>query len=335
MPAKTPKDALEAAQGVGLSRVNLTVDQVFVLSFMSGLYIGLGGLLALVVGGNVPVLQAQNPGLQKLLFGTTFSVGLMFVVHTGCDLWTGTIMVVNVNLISSKTRLVDVFNAYKNLFVSFIGNFCGAVFVAFFFCYLLNKDGTDPWIGFLKNLGKAKTTKDPWFLFISAIGCNILVNTAVFMSIVADEVPGKLLSIFAAIGTFVTIGFEHLVANMFFLPAAAMFGGDVPTWKLLFWNLAVVAFGNYIGGVFFFGLSFWFAHQWRPAHKSYFYNLFASANKRLAKSRGFDPDHNQNDDHQHTVDLHDQHAPKGDSRELADRPLQTTSTTQKQAEFQV
>lgn len=326
MTFKTPKEGLEAFQTLGNTRVNLTMDQTFVLSFMSGLYIGLGGLLAIVVGGNVPALQATNPGLQKLIFGTTFSVGLMFVVLTGSDLWTGTITISNMTLLTSgKTRLLDVIYAFKTIVMSFIGNFCGAVFVAFFFCYLINMNSTEPWVAFLKNLGVKKATRDPWFLFVSAIGCNILVNTAVFMSVVSGDVSGKLLSIFAAIGTFVTIGFEHLVANMFFLPAAAMFGANIQTWQILFQNIAVVAFGNYIGGVFFFGFSFYYGHLWRPSHKSHWFNLISGTYGKAKSGDVENPSKSQPISHDTGMK----------ARELDEQPLQPTAVVPKQTEFQV
>ena len=108
-------------------------------------------------------------------------------------------MLTNIALLSSRTRLVDVVYTIKTLIVSFIGNFCGALFVAYFFCYLLNMHSTEPWVTFLINLGNKKTTTKPWFLFVSAIGCNILVNTAVYMSIVAQDVSGKILAILVAV----------------------------------------------------------------------------------------------------------------------------------------
>lgn len=301
------------------------------------------------------------------------------------DLWTGSIQLLNISLLSPKTRLVDIIHTFKILVVSFIGNFCGATFVAFFFCYLINMHSTEPWVAFLKAYGEKKTSKEPWFLFISAIGCNILVNTAYFMSIVAGDVSGKLLSVLAGvsvvvtqsysmllfchsysmffvththlnncfcyslifnvffcysfeqflshiqIGTFVTIGFEHVVANMFFLPAAAFFGANFPVWKLFFWNIAVVAFGNYIGGVFLFGLTLWYGHVYRPAHKSCFYNLYSTSARRFAKARGNGAENTTNTFHIATS--HDQDI---SARELEEHPLQPTATaTAVPTQFQV
>lgn len=113
-------------------------------------------------------------------------------------------------------------------------------------------------------------------------------------------------------GTFSTIGFEHFVANAFILPAAAFFGADISGWKLLFWNLAVVGFGNYIGGVCFFGVLFWYAHMWRPSQKFFFYNLFGSTKKRIAITKGRRAERGANIESEeipHQTSAHSEHNP--------------------------
>jgi len=126
----------------------------------------------------------------------------MFIILTGSELWTGNVFAVPTSLLSSKTRLLDVLHAIKNIAVVFIGNFFGAVFVGFFFTYLINHDSEDYWITFLKTLAEKKTTKNVGLLFVSAIGCNIVVSSAIYMMYTAEDIVSKIFSVFFPVRCF-------------------------------------------------------------------------------------------------------------------------------------
>lgn len=128
-----------------------------------------------------------------------------------CDLWTSITTLTNVALLSSKTSIVDVIHTIKTLVVSFVCNFFGGLFVAYFFCYLLNMHSTEPWVTFLINLGNKKTTTGPWFLFISAIGCNILLSTGVYITVVSQDVSGNILAIVIAVCFFCSPHIQYIL----------------------------------------------------------------------------------------------------------------------------
>lgn len=111
------------------------------------------------------------------------------------DLFTGNSFSIPTSVYSKKTRIWTIIYAIKNIVLTFIGNFLGALFVGFFFVYLLN-DGKDAWVGYLKTIAEKKVHMPVWQLFISSIGCNIIVASAVFIVYTAEDVAGKLLATF-------------------------------------------------------------------------------------------------------------------------------------------
>lgn len=271
---KTPKEALNAVRAIGAMRARQPTDQLLLLSFVSGCYIAFGAYCALLVGGNVPGIQSSNPGIQKILYGIAFTVGLMMTSLTGSDLYTGNVFTITFAIFSKKTRVMGVVHALKGVILTFIGNMVGGLFIAYFFCYLLTPhDATDPWIHFLVSMSEKKVKKNVGLLLLSGIGCNWIVSTAVFMSYTAQDVSGKILSMFLPVMAFAVYGFEHVVANAFFLPAGAMFGAKFALWRIVFWNYLPVAIGNYIGGVICVGVFFWYAHMMRPKHHDFIENL--------------------------------------------------------------
>lgn len=281
MGYKTPKDALESVRTIGSARAKQPIDQILVLSFMSGCYIAFGAYCAILVGGNVPKLKAENPGVQKLLYGICFTVGLMMTALTGSDLYTGNVFTICSAVFTKKARPMNIVHAIKGIVVTFIGNCLGGLFVAYFFVYLLTTDLTEPWVHYLMTIAEKKVIKNPGILLLSGIGCNWIVSTAVFMNYTATDVSGKIIAMFLPIMAFAIYGFEHVVANAFFLPAAAMFGANVPVWRIIFWNYLPVAVGNFIGGVVAVGGVFWYGHMFRPKHHNAIENLVKAAIKKV------------------------------------------------------
>ena len=99
-----------------------------------------------------------------------------------------------------------------------------------------------------------------WQTFLRAVGCNWLVCLAVWMSLAATDVAGKILAIFFPIMAFVAMGFDHVVANMFFLPAAMFAGVPGLTWVDVTVNLAIATIGNLVGGAVFVALAYWYLY---------------------------------------------------------------------------
>jgi formate/nitrite transporter len=257
MAFRSPKETVTAIGGVGCSKAKLSWGQLLVLGFLAGAFIAFGGLLAIIVGGGVPGIQQTNPGLQKFIFGSVFPVGLILVVVAGAELFTGNTACCIPALMSKDIKLADLL---RNWLVSYIGNFAGALFVAFFLSYLTGLLTNDPWISSTIGIAEAKVSQGFGPLFLKGVGCNWLVCLSVWLAFASNNVIGKIWGIWFPIMAFVTLGFEHSIANMFFIPTGIFYGANV-TWQQFFVsNLFPVTLGNIVGGAFFVGMVYWYIY---------------------------------------------------------------------------
>lgn len=257
MPFKTPKQIVEAAGTAGCAKAGLSFSKQLVLGFLAGAYIAIGGLLAIVVGRGSPELMKANPGLGRFVFGAVFPVGLMLVVIAGSELFTGNTAVIMPSCLTGAAKWRGLF---RNWVVVYIANFIGSVFVALFIAY---------WSGVVNggDLGKAAAAlaeakiKIPFFAaLLRGIGCNWLVCLAVWLALASDDIGGKILGIWFPIMAFVTLGLEHSIANMFFIPLGMFNGAQVSIGQFLWNNLVPVTIGNIIGGAGFVGTVYWWLY---------------------------------------------------------------------------
>jgi formate transporter len=257
MPFKSPAEIAQASCTVGKAKSELTWDRMLILGFLAGAFIAFGGLLAQVVGGAVPAIKDANPGLQKFIFGAVFPVGLMLVVIAGSELFTGNCLLPVISALNGKAKWG---RTLMNWVLVYVGNFAGSLFVAFVFAYAGKLLGKDPWLASAKSLAETKVGLDWVVAFVRGIGCNWLVCLAVWMAISSDDIAGKILAIWFPIMAFVAIGFEHSIANMYFIPTGIFYGAKV-TWGQFFWNnLIPVTLGNIIGGAGFVAIVYWYVY---------------------------------------------------------------------------
>ena len=263
MSAREPQETAEVAVKTGVKKTQRTWDRVLVSSFLAGAYIAFGGLVAITVSSGLD--PATWGTLPTLFTGTAFTLGLVLVVIAGSDLATGNMMLVPLSAMRGKIGTADV---VRNLTLVLVGNLVGALFVAFFLAVQTGVIG-DPGAEAgttaalthdrLASIALDKATAhSAWETFLRAVGCNWLVCLAVWMSIAAPSVSGKILAIFFPIMAFVAMGFDHVVANMFFLPAAIF--ADVPGigWDDAAFNWLVAGTGNVVGAVIFVATSYWY-----------------------------------------------------------------------------
>ena len=257
MAFKSPKAIVEAADGVGCAKANLPSGKLLVLGFLAGAFIAFGSLLAIVVGGGMPGVKEANPGLQKFVFGAVFPVGLMLVVIAGSELFTGNTACVIPAVLSKKAswRALG-----RNWGLAYVGNLLGSLFVAYFLAYLTALLARDPWLATTTGIAEGKVSQGFWQLFFKGIGCNWLVCLAVWLAIASDEIAGKVWGIWFPIMAFVALGFEHSVANMFFIPAGIFYGAQVTWGQFFITNLIPVTLGNIVGGAFFVGVIYWYLY---------------------------------------------------------------------------
>lgn len=266
---KSPADTAKACVGIAALKEKAPLSNLIILSFLAGAYIAFGGLLAEVATGGLAAAGAP-PGIVKFLFGSVFPVGLMLVVIAGSELFTGNNMYMPFGILQGKSSW---FGLIRNWVGSWIFNLIGALFVAYFLAVATGILSVDPWAANALTLAKTKalggatfvaagktvTSLDFTQVFLRAIGCNWLVCLAVYLAIASDDVVGKILGIWFPIMAFVTIGFEHVVANMFFIPVGIFLGGV--SWSQFFINNMIPAtLGNIIGGAFFVGVLYWWTY---------------------------------------------------------------------------
>ncbi len=257
MPFKSPKAIVEAACTAGCAKAGLSIPKQLVMSFLAGAFIAFGGFLAIVVGRGSPALMEANPGMGKFVFGAVFPVGLMLVVIAGSELFTGNCGVITPACLAGAARWTALL---RNWVVVYLGNLLGSVFVALFLAY---------WSGIINGgqlgaasaaIAESKVTLGFFPALLRGIGCNWLVCLAVWMAMAAEDVSGKILAIWWPIMTFVALGLEHSVANMFFIPLGMFNGANVTIGQFLFANLLPVTIGNIIGGAGFVGAVYWWIY---------------------------------------------------------------------------
>ena len=259
MVYKTPYKIVEAANQAGLVKARMGLTKTLLMGFLAGAFIAFGGFLAIMVGGGVPEIKASNPGLQKFIFGAVFPVGLMLVVIAGSELFTGNTAISVPGVLSKR---ITCFGWVKNLFLSYTGNLFGSLFVAYFLAYHTRLLSNAPWLDFVTGISAAKVSESFWVLFLRGIGCNWLVCLAIWLAVASEDIAGKILGIWFPIMAFVALGFEHSVANMFFIPLGIFYGAPVSWYDFLVANLLPVTAGNIVGGSFFVGTVYWFVYEW-------------------------------------------------------------------------
>jgi formate/nitrite transporter len=267
MSINTPVDIAKAMENVGVVKCGLTFTKMFILAIFAGVYIGFGAIIATVATtGTAAVLGF---GVSKFIGGSVFSVGLMLVVLCGAELFTGNNLI-SVALCSKKVTIMHVLRSWV---VVYIGNLVGSLLLAFLFW------ATQLWgaPGSLNALGdnvvaiaNAKASLDWSAVLTRGILCNILVCLAVWMSISSKEAIGKIFAIYFPIMAFVASGFEHSIANMYFIPVGLLVdGGATATLTLLgaMNNILFATIGNMIGGVIFVGILYWVVYL-KPARNA-------------------------------------------------------------------
>lgn len=260
--AYTPAEMAQRVETVGVAKARADVLTTLPLAVLAGAFIALGALFFTVVittGGSaedVPVVFGWN----RLLGGMAFSLGLILVVVGGAELFTGN----NLIAMAWAAGRISTGELLRNWGVVYLGNFIGALGTAIL-AYLagvhLLGDGA---VGdTVVRIALAKTELSPMQAVASGILCNVLVCLAVWLCYAARSVTDKVLAILFPISAFVAAGFEHSVANMYFLPIGMLLaadGGQPIEMAGAVTNLVLVTAGNIIGGTILVALVYWFVY---------------------------------------------------------------------------
>ncbi len=266
---KAPKTIAETvAQTVGVAKATSPWLTVFVLGILAGAYIGFGGFLSTTV--TFDMAANFGTGFTKFMGGAVFSVGLMLVVIAGAELFTGNNLMVS----SVMSKEITFSTMTKRWALVYVANFIGSVLIALLFYNTgLWKTADGALAAAAVKVAHTKVNLTFNEALWRGIGCNWLVCLAVWMALAARHTIGKIFAIFFPIMAFVALGFEHSVANMYFIPTGILFvqhatlpviqGIDLSTlnWINFLWkNLLPVTIGNIIGGSVFVGMSYWGAY---------------------------------------------------------------------------
>eukprot|EP00934_Nitzschia_sp_Nitz4_P008650 Nitzschia sp. Nitz4//scaffold113_size70149//55181//56270//NITZ4_005959-RA/size70149-augustus-gene-0.86-mRNA-1//1//CDS//3329533368//8640//frame0 len=243
IPDLKPPPALYAgAVAAGKAKAKGSIGKIFKLGIVSGAHIAFGAYLAITVGGACPGIAAQNPGLQKIIFGAFgLPFGLIMTLITGGELFTG-----NTALVTAAYNEGEVTGGElaKNWFFSYSGNFVGSLILA----YLAFKSGTLAASPAAAAIATAKCSL-PWDVaFVRGILCNWLVCMAVYMASGCSTMAGKMTAVWFPISSFVALGLDHSIANMFIVPLGMLRGADITISQFLLKNLIPVTLGNIVGG---------------------------------------------------------------------------------------
>jgi formate/nitrite transporter len=256
MSFKSPPEIANAGVQAGATKAALSWDKALVAGFLAGAYIAFAGLLAIVASAGMdPKLWG---GVQTLVTGGVFALGLVLVVVAGSELLTGNMALLPLATLSHRTSLGRL--SYNFVFV-LIGNLLGSLFVAYFLAKETGVVTGELPLARLSSIAEAKAhTETDWQIFLRAVGCNWLVCLAVWMALAADDIGGKVLAIFFPIMAFVAMGFDHVVANMFFLPAAIFSHVAGIGWDDTLKNWVFAFLGNLVGAGIFVATSYWYLY---------------------------------------------------------------------------
>ncbi|HNK13892.1 MAG TPA: formate/nitrite transporter family protein [Nitrospira sp.] len=254
-----PEIAARVCQ-LGLAKVNTAVPTMVALAVLAGAFISLGALfytVTITVRNESPALPF---GVLRLVGGMTFSLGLILVVVGGAELFTGN----NLIAMAWAARCVQTRQVVRNWVWVYLGNLLGAGGTAVLVLLAGVHTLGDGAVGeTMVRIARGKVALDPLAAFVRGILCNVLVCLAVWLCMGARTVADKVLAILFPISAFVACGFEHSVANMFFLPLGfALTAGSSASFSILdaLSNLALVTLGNIIGGTVLVALVYWFIY---------------------------------------------------------------------------
>ncbi|MCM1077612.1 MAG: formate/nitrite transporter family protein [Bacteroides sp.] len=261
MQIRVPREITEAAAGAGAAKAKLTVNslpRLMVASCLAGAYIALGGILSLIVGYGFPEITASNPSMQKLLSGCMFPIGLILVVILGAELFTGN----NALLIPSYMKGSHNFaTVIRNWVLVYVGNFIGAVTFTYILVYACGLTTADPYHSAIIGIAKAKVSMTWLTVFMKGIGANWCVCLAVWLALSGKTLFEKALGCWLPVMAFVALGYEHSIANMFFIPLGMMEGAEVGIGEAITANLIPATLGNIVGGALLVGAVNAYLHE--------------------------------------------------------------------------
>jgi formate/nitrite transporter len=268
-----PAEICSFAEEAGAKKVLLPISKLLILGILAGAFIGFASEGSTMAAFNLLAFP-ETYGLGRCVAGVVFPTGLMLVVLAGGELFTGNTLMG----IALVQRRINMRGLLRNWFWVYLGNLIGSIFLAHMMANSgLFNSGADLFGGVTIKIASGKVSFSFLSAFYLGIMCNWLVCLAVWIAYGAKDIAGKILGIFFPIWLFITSGFEHCVANMYYIPAGIMAKSnaawaaasglssealDALTWgSFAINNLLPVTLGNIVGGLGFVGMAYWFSYR--------------------------------------------------------------------------
>ena len=267
-----PQQIVAANIAAGKAKTELPLFRMILLGIFAGMFIACGASAS-----SVAMHAISNVGLARLVAGCVFPVGLMMIVFVGGELFTGDCLMI-MGCLHKKYSALDMLRV---LTIVFLSNFLGSALFAYMVNISSQLNFTGGMLGaFTIKVAMGKVTLPFGTAVVSGILCNFFVCIAVLMAAAAKDIAGKVLAIFFPIMAFVVSGYEHCVANMYYIPAGIFaasnkayaqtamdaYGYTAAQLEALNWgnfllnNLLPVTIGNILGGMIFVGLPLYLIH---------------------------------------------------------------------------
>lgn len=248
-----PYEILQDVIDKSHAKSQASLKMLAILSFLGGGYVGFGYIAYLKVVSGIP---ADWSGLATLLGAAVFPICLICILIGGGELATGNMMMM---ALGKFTKKVSITKLARNWIIVSLGNLAGAITIAFFLGHYVGlAEGAS--LSKTIAIAEAKVQMDFGRAFISAIACNWMVCMGIWFYFGAKQTSGRIMAMWFPVMTFVLIGLQHFVANMFIIPAGIWAGANV-TWGEFFLNMIPVFLGNVTGGAAFVGASYLYAYK--------------------------------------------------------------------------
>ena len=255
-----PTEFVTKMVDAGESKIYMSTRDTLIRAYMAGAILALAAVFAITV-----TVQTGQPLVGAILF----PVGFIMLYLMGFDLLTGVFMLTPLALIDKRPGVTPQ-QVLRNWGLVFVGNFAGALTVAFIMAFVFTYGfTTDPGpvgtkiagIGEARTLGYASHGVPGWFtIFVRGMLCNWMVSMGVVGAMVSTSVSGKAIAMWMPIMLFFYMTFEHSVVNMFLFPSAMIMGGNFSIADYFIWNEIPTALGNLVGGIAFTGLTLYSTH---------------------------------------------------------------------------
>jgi formate/nitrite transporter len=262
--AYSPKEIAERVESIGVTKARLPIRTMSALGVVAGAFIGLGALYFTLVTSD-PNLSF---GVSRILGGVTFSLGLILVVVAGAELFTGN----NLMVMAWADNKISTGELLRNWLVIFVTNLVGAMGLAVIVALSNHAGMNEGAVGTqMVKIAAAKVSLPFWEALFKGVLCNLLVCLAVWMTLAGRSVTDKVLAVIFPISAFVASGFEHSVANMYFIPLGILLRDRVVVpsavnisnldWPGFLQNLIPVTIGNIIGGSAMVALAYYVIYR--------------------------------------------------------------------------